>query len=144
MPQNLLQGFGQFRAGGVQLFAMDDGEIVQGSPSRGRQIHQHLTPVRFTRYARDYPAQFHSLYQLHRAVVLNKHTGCKFTNGRPHAFRKAMHGEQQLVLLRLEPMGPGCGFAEMEKPADLPAKLGQITILVESQIFLHDLYRITI
>jgi hypothetical protein len=32
----------------------------------------------------------------------------------------------------------------MKEPADLPPQFGQIAILIEGQIFLHNLYRITI
>jgi hypothetical protein len=45
-----------------------------------------------------------------------------------------MHGKQQLMLLRLNAVFLRGSFAEMEEPPDLPAELGQIAILVESQV----------
>ena len=48
------------------------------------------------------------------------------------ALRQAVHGKQQLMLLRLDAVFLCSGFAEMEEPPDLPAELGQIAILVAS------------
>ena len=48
----------------------------------------------------------------------------EFADCRFGAFRKAMYGKQQLMLLRLNAMLFRRGFAEMKELADLSAELG--------------------
>ena len=45
---------------------------------------------------------------------------------------KPLHGEQQLMLLRFDAEFFRGRFAEMQELPDLPAKLGQIPVLIRS------------
>ncbi len=64
--------------------------------------------------------------------MLDEEAPGKLPDSRFCAFRQAMQRKQQLVLLRLDAVLPGGGFAEMEKPPNLPAEFGQIAVLIAS------------
>ena len=68
--------------------------------------------------------------QFDRAVMLDEQPGGNLPNGRLDAFGKAVHRQQQLMLLRLDAVFFGGGLAEVEKAPDLPAELGQIAVLI--------------
>jgi len=63
-------------------------------------------------------------------VVLNEEARSDLSYGGVNAFRQPLHGEEQLVLLRLQAVLGSGGFAEVKKAADLAAKFGQASILL--------------
>jgi hypothetical protein len=62
--------------------------------------------------------------------MLDEKARCNFANRGLNALRQALHREQQLMLLRFDPVVFSSGFAEMNELPDLPAKLGEIAVLV--------------
>jgi hypothetical protein len=70
-------------------------------------------------------------------VMLNEKPRRQFPDRRTRARRKTMHREQQLMLLWLDPGGFRRRLAEMKKLPDLAPELGEIAVLIESQISVH-------
>ena len=66
--------------------------------------------------------------------MLNKKARRDFANRRLYVIRKTVHGEQELMLLRLDAVVPRGGLAEMQKSADLAAELGEFAILLAAEI----------
>jgi hypothetical protein len=62
-------------------------------------------------------------------MMLNEKTRGDLPDGRLHAFRKAMHRQQQLMLLRLNLVLLSGSFAEVQKSSYLLAEFRQIAIL---------------
>src|ERR1039458_9157469 len=57
--------------------------------------------------------------------MADQHPRCKLTNSGLHAPRQAFDGQQELVLLRLDPAGSRLIFTEPQEPADLIAEFRQ-------------------
>ena len=62
--------------------------------------------------------------------MLDEQPGGNFPDGRLYALRKAVHRQQQLMLLRLDAVFFRGRFAEMKEPPDLPPELGQVAVLL--------------
>ena len=61
--------------------------------------------------------RFEAIDQLHRAVMLEKQPRGNLPDSRLHIFRKPVYRQQQLMLLRLDAMLAGGGFAERKELA---------------------------
>ena len=125
---------------------MRQGKFAQDRAPGRRQADPHLALVAGAGVPGDRTAALQTVDEFDRAVMLNEQPRRDFADGRLSLLRQAVHREQQLVLLRLDAVFPGLGFAKVQKPPDLPAKLGQGAILFEREVQsnVHHLYRITI
>jgi hypothetical protein len=61
----------------------------------------------------------------------------QFPDPRAGSSRKALQGEHQLMLLRLEARGSGGLFAEAQKSTNLKAQLGQRTVVRQGKRLFH-------
>jgi len=77
----------------------------------------------------DETARLHAVDDLDRAVMPQLEALAEPPVGRRRARRHAAHGEQELVLLRLEAGGAGRLLAEAEEAAELVAELRQCAVL---------------
>jgi hypothetical protein len=98
------------------------------------QLNKNLALVFHARNSRDRPRGLKPVHQLDGAVVLDKQPSRNFPDGGLHSLGKAMDHEQQLMLMRLDPMLLCRGLAEMQELPDLPTELGQIVILVGEKV----------
>ena len=144
MPENGFQGAGQFRAGAFEFRTMRQGETAQNAQPRRSEANPDFALVFQAGSACDGSGGFEAVYELDGAVVLDEKTRGDFADGRLDLGGEAMDGEQQLVLLGLDPVLFRGGFAEVEKLADLAAEFGEIAVLVGGKIGLgHDNYIVT-
>jgi len=97
-----------------------------------RQPNPNLAPILGSGAPLDRARMLEAVYQFYGAVVLNEQSRGNLPDRRVGALRQAVHGKQQLMLLRLNAVFLRGSFAEMEEPPDLPAELRQIAILVGS------------
>jgi hypothetical protein len=74
------------------------------------------------------------VHQFDGAVMLDEEPCGNFPNRGPYTLRKALHGKQQLMLLRLDVMLLCGGFTEMKELPDLPPELGQIAVLIGGKV----------
>ena len=130
MAQNGMQGPRQFRTRAFQLRPVRDCKPAQDRAAGRRQPDPHFAFVLDARSPRDCARDLEAVYQLDGAVMLDEKSCCNFANRGLHALGKALDGQQQLMLLRLDVMLLGDGFAEMQELPDLPPELGQIAVLV--------------
>ena len=130
MLQHGVEGPRELRSGPLQLFAMGQREFAQdGSTGRGL-ADPHLAAVRCAFLPGDHFRGLHTIDQFHSAVVLNEESRRNLADGRLHAVGQAVDQEEELVLLRLDAVGFGGDFAEVDEAADLPAELGEVTVLL--------------
>jgi hypothetical protein len=118
----------------AKLFAMMQGELTQNFFTFGSQGEQDLAAIFSTTLAADITSAGEPVHQFDCAVMLDEKPRCNFTDGGLYTVGQAMHCKQQLMLLRLDAVFARGRLAEMKKLADLPPKLGQITILVLEKI----------
>jgi len=130
MPQRGLERPRQFRAGPFQFGAMCQGEFAQNRAAGRRQPDPYFAFILSSGTPLDSPGLFQPVDQFHRTVMLDEQPRCDLPNRRAGAFRQSVHGQQQLVLLRLQAVLLCGRLAEVKKPADLPAEFGQIAILI--------------
>ena len=78
-----------------------------------------------------------AVYQFHCAVVLDLQACGKLSDQGPRALRQAFQGQQQLMLLRLQPRA-ACGLlAEVKEVADLISQFREGPIVRQSELLLH-------
>jgi len=107
-------------------------EFSQHSLALGSHRQQHFPPVFISPMPPDIPASREPVHQLDRAVMLNEQPGRQLANGRLDTFRQPLHGEQQLMLLRLDAEGLCGRLAEMKELPDLAPEFGQVPVLFVS------------
>jgi len=73
--------------------------------------------------------RFEAIDQLDRTVMLQKQTRGNLADGWLQTCRKPVYCQQQLMLLRLDAVLAGGGFAERKELADLPPEFREIAIL---------------
>ncbi len=120
----------QFRAGTLQFLAMCHGQTAKNCASGRCELNPHLALVFLARTSRDSACHFQTVHQFDCAVMLNEEPRRQLTNGWTRAFRQSLHGQQQLVLLRLDAEFFRRRLAEMKELADLPPEFSQIAVLV--------------
>ena len=79
-----------------------------------------------TRLAHDGAMFSEPVDELDCAVMPQAKTRSKCGNGRTNSFRQSFDSEQQLVLLRLNPVSAGGCFAEVKELADSVAEFGKL------------------
>jgi len=105
-------------------------ELFQFRLSARRQMDEHLPPVRWRTGAGDQTALCQPVYQFACAVVLKLQPFGENPDARLLSrLDNTLDREQQLMLLRLDPGSSRRLFAEVEKPPDLVAKLGQSRVI---------------
>ena len=92
------------------------------------------------RMSRDGAGLLQPVDQFDGAVMLNEQTRGDLADGRLYVLGKAMHGQQQLMLLRFDAVFFRGGFAEMEELPDLPPELGQIAVLLSRKILCASIF----
>ena len=95
-----------------------------GRRSRGPSALPRLTSNPFHQ-----PALLQTIGQSAGAMVANEEPVGQRAYGRPVGVVGCADGQQELVLLRLQPLGVRGLFAEMEKAANLAAKISQRSII---------------
>jgi hypothetical protein len=92
---------------------------------------------------RDGARGLQAIHQFHRAVMLQEETRGNLPNGGPYTLGKTLHGQQELMLLRLDAMLLRGSFTEMQKLPDLAAELGEIAVLIGGKVCVNcsHLYR---
>lgn len=100
----------------------------QHSTAPRRQPNPHLAPVFGTGMPLDRAGALHPVHQFDRAVMLDEEPGRDFTDGRLDAFRQTVDGQHQLMLLRLDPVLFGRGFAEMQETSNLAPEFRQVAV----------------
>jgi hypothetical protein len=124
----------QFRAGPLEFGAMREGKRPQSGAASRREPDPDFAFIIGARTPRDRSRALQPVYQLDGAVMLEEKARCDLANGRLDILRKALHGEQELVLLRLDAMLLRGVFAEMEKSPDLAAEFGELAVLLAAEI----------
>jgi hypothetical protein len=113
--------------------------VSQCQPAQGRtasrgQSNPDFTFVVGARASRDCACNFKPVHQFHSAVMLDEKARGNLPNSGLYAFRKTVHGQQQLMLVRFDAMLLCSCLAEMKELADLPPKLGEIAILIRRKV----------
>lgn len=75
-----------------------------------------------------------AVYQFHRAVVLEQHTGGDIGDGRIELGRYALNALQELILLVTKTAMFRYRVAELKKLAQLKAKFGQLPELLNTDV----------
>jgi hypothetical protein len=133
---HLLQDADERRSGGLQFLAVNGGELAQGCLALVGQAQQHLTPVDLVAVSRQQATLFRPVNECHSAVVLDLEPFGDIADGDLIA-AKPLDGEQQLVLLGLEPGGTGRFLAKALEFAQLIAEFGQNPVIWGSQGSAH-------
>lgn len=107
---------------------MRDGEAPQQLFSPGAQMDQHLPAILGICLAFNKTARHHAVDQFDGGVMANLETPRDLADGRRKRYREAFHGQQKLMLMRLQSMGPGGLLRVMEETPNVMTKVGQGTI----------------
>jgi hypothetical protein len=124
----------QFGAGAFQFGPVRQCELSKDRAAGRRQLNPDFALVFNAGDSRDGAGGLQAVHQFDSAVMLKEEARGNLPNGRLYTFGKALHGQQQLMLLRLDAMLPGRGFTEMEELPDLAAELGQIVVLAGGKV----------
>jgi hypothetical protein len=118
---------------------MLSGEPVESSFSLGSQTYAHQTAIALAAYPLYETALGQTVEQSDRAVVADKQMFGEFADGRAAGLFERAYGEQHLVLLRLQALGTGRAFTEMQKTSDLISKVveGLVVGAYEGTASLH-------
>src|SRR5581483_9678372 len=130
----------QHRARRAQLGVVLERELVQQRLAARGEADEHLAAVGLAAAAANQPLGFGAIHQLDGAVVLEVQTLGELADGRLLPGGVAADGEQELVLLGLDPGGAGGLLAEVDEAADLVAQLGERAVLVGTQVGLKRLH----
>lgn len=125
---------------------MGGGQALQEAFAPRGELHQRLATVGHIAHAANESARLHAIDELDRAVVPELEALGQRAHVRAHPFRHALHGEQQLMLLRLEPRLTTGALAEAEEAPQLIAELGQRLVVGARELGGHSslIYRPTI
>src|SRR5665213_3351977 len=94
---------------------------------RGK-FYQYFTTILFAVSAY-HPSMLHeAVDQLHRAVMTKAKSLRKRTHCGTSSLGQSFDGEQDLMLLRFDPLGPGCFFAHMQELADAVSEFSKLAI----------------
>jgi len=118
-------------------------EFTEGGTTRGSQAYPDFATVFGPFIASNEAGLFEAARQFEGTVWLDEHAGRQFANSRLCGFRETVDGEEELMLLRLDAVLPGGGFAEEEEAADLATEFGEIAVLAGGEVVRHYLDRIT-
>ena len=134
MVQHRIQSSRQLGTGPFQFRPVRQCQPPQDRAANRSQPDKDFALVFDARNSRDRAGSLETVYQFDRAVVLDKQPGGDLPDGGFHTLGQALHGEQQLMLMRLDVMLLRGSFAEMKELPDLPPELGQIAVLIGGKI----------
>ena len=109
----------------VQFVRVFAGEAAQDLPTFLRKVQNRATPVSAVSSSGQQPLACGTIDQFDGAVVLQSKAFGSVGNRDCRTLGRTRNLEKELVLLRLQTCGRGCGFAEMYKPAQFVAKVGE-------------------
>ena len=109
----------------AEFLTMMQGELAQHLLATRSEADVNLAPVFGAAVALDQVFFLQAADQLHRAVMLNLQALSEIGNAGAIAAACPAYGQHELMVLRLDARLAGCLLAEMQKAADLVAKLGQ-------------------
>jgi len=121
----------RFRENGArnpQFLPEQNGELVQQFFTMRSKFYKDFTAVLFAVPACHPSALHEAVNQLNRTVMAKTKSLRKRTHGGTSSLGQSFDGEQELVLLRFDALGPGDFFAYMQKLADAVAKFGKLAI----------------
>jgi hypothetical protein len=128
----------QQRAGAQEYRPVGRGKPRDRTLALGSQPDPNLAPVGIATYPFHQTALHQSVGQANGAVMPDQQMLGDFSYGRTkQATMRAGERpdcQQELMLLRLEPLGSGRLFAEMEKAADLKSEIGESSIVRIRQV----------
>ena len=96
---------------------------VRGNP------HQYPAPIGGVNLAHDQSLLVEAINQADGAVMTDVEAIGEGADGWRSASRQPLQGQQQLVLLRVQPVGTSGAFAERQEPADLVTELGERLVI---------------
>jgi len=99
-----------------------------------RQIHENFAAILLAAAPANGSAAREAVDELDGAVMLDAEARGELAHSGPDAFRHAFDRQQKLVLSRLKIPRAGLLLAEVEKTADLKAKLRQSAIVGQRKI----------
>ena len=106
-------------------------QLAQHSLAARRQVNQHLAVVLRAAASPCQASLLQPVKKLHGAVMLNLEPLGQVADRGWRSTGQPLHGQQQLVLLRLESRGASRLLAEMQEPPDLMTELGQSAVLAD-------------
>ncbi len=113
---------------------MRQGQLTQCRAARGCQANPDLAFIDRAGTAYDGAGVLQAVDQFDGAVMLNVEARGDLANSGLDVLRKPMYRQQELMLLRLDAVFLGGGFAEVEKSPDLPAELGEFAVLFAAEV----------
>ena len=126
--------FHQQRSGVQKHRLVGSGEPPDRILALGGQPDPNLAPVAIAANAFRQAALRQSVGQANGAVMPDQQMPGDFSYGGTIRAYKRPDRQQELMLLRLEALGPGRLFAEMEKAADLKPEIGESSIIHVCQV----------
>ena len=130
--------FHQQRAGAQQYRPVRAGEPRERMLALGSQPDANLAPVAIAACPFHQAALDQSVGQANRAVMPDQQMPGDFSHGGATRVTtragKRPDRQQELMLLRFQPLGPGRLFTEMEKAADLKPEIGESSIVRIRQV----------
>ena len=127
--QQRAERFHQPRAAIQKLRAVDAGQPHERTLTLRSQPDSYLAPVAIAAYALYQSALHQPVGQTHRAVMPDQQVLGDFSYRGAAGTGKRPNCQQELMLLRLEPLGMRFRLAEMKKAADLKAEVGEGLII---------------
>src|SRR5215472_11016899 len=123
--QQTAQRCDQQGAGVQQLLAMPRGKAHQPLLTFRRQPNVNLPPVGRVAGALYQSALHQPVRQSNGAMMLDQQDSGQVSNGRAAGAIECPHGQEELVLLRLQSLGLRRLLAELQKTADLETEIGE-------------------
>jgi len=113
---------------------MVQSQVLQNSLSFCRQPHVYFPPVLVPVEPVDQPSLHQPVHQFNCAVVLDLQTLRKICNPWRNTFGHSLDGEQQLMVMRLEPRMPGSFLAQAQETSYLIPKVRQSLVVRGLQV----------
>ena len=113
---------------------MGVGELLEFGFSFGRYPDPDLSSVFFASDPFHQPPDSQPVYQTNGTVVLNQQVLSQHSHGRSAGLVHRADRQKDLVLLWLQPLGPGGVFAEVLKTANLITELRERLIVGRGEI----------
>jgi hypothetical protein len=108
---------------------MKGGQATQHGFALRRQAEQHLSTIAVAAFALQEATLLQLVAECHGRVMLDAEALGNRADGRAHARGQAAHGQQQLMLLRLDARRARRLLAERQEPTHLVAKGCQQAVL---------------
>lgn len=115
---------------------MREGEFTQGRAAGRGEANPDFALIVLARAAGYGTGLFQAVDQFHRAVMLDEEAGSEFADGGIDIIGKAVEGEHELVLLRLNAVFLSGHVAEVKEAANLSSEFRKVAILTGGEIVL--------